>query len=76
MQRSGGAVILMEREKIENKITRLAGGWQFHEIKARKPFDQNVMEFLRNCQKRSVRMQRQLHQWKREPLHSGAERII
>ena len=28
-----GAVILMEREKIENKITRLAGGWKFDEIK-------------------------------------------
>lgn len=51
MQRSGGAVILMEREKIENKITRLAGGWQFHEIKARKPFDQNVMEFLEELSK-------------------------
>lgn len=46
-----GAVILMEREKIENKITRLAGGWQFHEIKARKPFDQNVMEFLEELSK-------------------------
>lgn len=51
MQRSGGAVILMEREKIENKITRLAGGWQFHEMKARKPYDQNVMEFLEELSK-------------------------
>ncbi len=46
MQRSGGAVILMEHKKIENKITRLAGGWQFQEIKAGKSFDQNVVEFL------------------------------
>lgn len=41
----------MEREKIENKITRLAGGWKFDEIKTRQPFDQNVMEFLEELSK-------------------------
>lgn len=51
MQKSGGAVILMEREKIENKITRLAGGWKFHEIQARQPFDQKVMDFLEELSK-------------------------
>lgn len=51
MLRSGGAVILMECDKIENKIEKLAGGWTFQEGKARQPFDQNVLEFLEELSK-------------------------
>ena len=46
MQRSGGAVIPMDHEKMEKKIIRLAGGWKFDEIKARQPFDPKIIEFL------------------------------
>lgn len=51
MRKSGGAVILMEREKIENKITRLAGGWKFGEIKPEKAFDEKIIEFLSDLSK-------------------------
>lgn len=58
MQKSGGVVILMEHEKIENKITKLAGGWKFHEIRPRQPFEQNVMDFLEELSKEICRDQR------------------
>lgn len=51
MQKSGGAVILMERKIIKNKITTLAGGWDFHEIMPKEPFNEEIIEFLEDLSK-------------------------
>ena len=51
MQKSGGAVILMERKMIKNKITTLAGGWDFHEIMPQEPFNEETIAFLDDLSK-------------------------
>lgn len=51
MPRSGGVVIHMECEKIRNRIKKLAGGWNFDQMKPQDTYKEEVLEFLEELSK-------------------------